>query len=211
MKRFFNRAVIRALRTNEMESRKLRELFVRRYNIDVGLYTYGCFDQRRMNRNMTVGRYCSFAPTSYWYNANHGLDFLALHPYLYNPRLGVVTDERVERAHLTVGDDSWIGHGAVILPSTLEIGRGAVVAASSVVTRPVPAYAVVAGNPARVIRYRFGSETQEALEASRWWLLEKDELKNLISRYPGAIYAAGTGNAERGALLAEAQEAVGGR
>ena len=62
------------------------------------------------------------------------------------------------KTHLEVGDDVWIGQGVTILPGTKHIGKGAVVGACSVVTRDVPEYAVVAGNPARIVRYRGKSE-----------------------------------------------------
>ena len=58
-----------------------------------------------------------------------------------------------------VGDDAWIGHGAIVL-NGLTIGRGAMVAAGSVVTQDVPPYAIVAGNPARVISSRFDPAQQ---------------------------------------------------
>jgi acetyltransferase-like isoleucine patch superfamily enzyme len=64
---------------------------------------------------------------------------------------------RGDRHSLKVSDDVWIGHGAIIL-TPVCVGRGAVVAAGSVVTKDVPPYAIVAGNPARVLRMRFTPE-----------------------------------------------------
>ena len=72
--------------------------------------------------------------------------------------------------HIVVCDDVWIGHGAIIL-APVRIGRGAIVAAGSVVTRDVPPYAIVAGNPAKLIKMRFSSldsETHERMMAERW-------------------------------------------
>jgi acetyltransferase-like isoleucine patch superfamily enzyme len=60
---------------------------------------------------------------------------------------------------LIIGDDVWIGYGAIVL-SGLSIGSGAIVAAGAVVTKDVPAFAIVAGNPARVVRQRFADEKQ---------------------------------------------------
>ncbi len=73
----------------------------------------------------------------------------------------------------TIGNDVWIGSGALIL-SGASIGDGAVVAAHSVVTKPVPPYAIVAGNPARVVKYRFDEATIQELLALKWWDLPDD-------------------------------------
>lgn len=67
-----------------------------------------------------------------------------------------------------VGNDVWIGDGAVIMPG-VRIGHGAVVAAYSVVTKDVPPYAIVGGNPARVIRFRFEETLIARFLASSWW------------------------------------------
>jgi phosphonate metabolism protein (transferase hexapeptide repeat family) len=73
------------------------------------------------------------------------------------------------RAHpVVVGHDVWVGHGAIILPGR-TIGTGAVAGAGAVVTRDVAPYAIVAGNPARVIRPRFPVETADRLQRLAWW------------------------------------------
>ena len=74
-----------------------------------------------------------------------------------------------------VGADVWIGDGAY-LKAGVQVGHGAVIGMASVVTRDVPPYAIVAGNPARLIRYRFDSPTIDALLASRWWTWSDEEL-----------------------------------
>jgi virginiamycin A acetyltransferase len=67
-----------------------------------------------------------------------------------------------------VGHDVWIGSGATILPGA-RIGSGAIIGAGAVVSGDVPPYAIVAGNPARVIRQRFGAETVARILALAWW------------------------------------------
>jgi phosphonate metabolism protein (transferase hexapeptide repeat family) len=69
---------------------------------------------------------------------------------------------------VAIGHDVWIGHGAVILPGR-QIGTGAVIAAGAIVTKDVPPYAIVAGNPARIVRQRFPTTIAERLQALAWW------------------------------------------
>ena len=83
------------LRRRQMTSPLLRRLFSDAHNVTVGLYSYGCFDPVRIAAGTVIGRYCSFAPTSYRFNGNHPIDFLTQHPYLYNPRLGMVSREAI--------------------------------------------------------------------------------------------------------------------
>lgn len=72
---------------------------------------------------------------------------------------------------IDIGEDAWIGYGAIILPQVNKIGQGAIVAAGAVVTKDVEDYAIVAGNPARVIKYR--GETGKASD------LKQSQIENL--------------------------------
>lgn len=79
------------------------------------------------------------------------------------------------KGDVIIGSDCWICSGATIL-SGVTIGDGAVVAACSVVTKNVEAYAVVGGNPARFIKWRFDEEQRNMLTASQWWYWAQDEV-----------------------------------
>lgn len=184
----FDRFLVRKEMKIELTSEWLRKHFKEKYNITVGLYSYGCFDPSRIPENTTIGRYCSFAPGVRIFNANHGIDFISLHPYLYNKNLGCVSQETIIRTKCTVSDDVWIGAASIILPRVTNIGRGAVIAAGSVVTTNVPPYAIVAGNPAKVIRFRFSEEIIEGIERSKWWEMSKDDLQNSIRDDPLKIF-----------------------
>ena len=85
---------------------------------------------------------------------------------------GGTTVKDIERNHLKIGNDVWIGYGTIITANCHFIGNGAVIGAGSVITKDVEPYSIVAGNPAHLIRYRFDTDTIEMLEKSKWFLLE---------------------------------------
>jgi phosphonate metabolism protein (transferase hexapeptide repeat family) len=80
---------------------------------------------------------------------------------------------------VTIGHDVWLGHGAVVLAGN-NVGTGAVVAAGAIVTKDVPAYAIVAGNPARVVRMRFEADIAERLMALAWWDWDHARLRRAL-------------------------------
>jgi len=139
------------------------------HGIEIGAHSYGCFDPVRFPASTHIGRYVSVGPGVTAYRRNHPLDRLSLHPYFYNPSLGATTAADVATAPLVIEADAWLGAHTIILPGCRRIGRGAVVAAGAVVTRDVPDYAVFAGNPARLLRYRFDAETAAAADRTGWW------------------------------------------
>ena len=108
------------------------------------------------------------------------LFFLLSSIYLYNASLGVVAQDTIDFSQVEFEDDVWVGHNAIITPSVRKIGRGSVIAAGAVVTKDVPRYAIVAGNPAVVIKYRFSMELIEKVEQSKWWLEDKPYIEQLI-------------------------------
>lgn len=141
-----------------------------------------------------IGRYCSFGEQVQIGRHPHPMHWVSTSPFFYWQFKDVLDqplpdgiDLDVHRdfkrstppvtAKLTViGNDVWIGHGAFILPG-VQIGDGAAIAAMSVVTKNVPPYSVVAGSPARIVRYRFPQEQIEALQVSKWWDFAPWQLK----------------------------------
>jgi phosphonate metabolism protein (transferase hexapeptide repeat family) len=81
--------------------------------------------------------------------------------------------------HVNIGNDVWIGHGAIILAGR-NVGDGAVIAAGAVVTKDVPAYAIVGGNPARVIRQRFPDAIAARMRGLAWWNWSHEQLRQAL-------------------------------
>jgi acetyltransferase-like isoleucine patch superfamily enzyme len=177
------------LRPRQATSPKLREIFRERHRVDVGLYSYGCFDQWRMPGPIRIGRWCSIASTVRSAPINHPLDGMTTHPALYESQFGVVDENIHYDEPLVIEDDVWIGHNAILLPGCKFVGRGAVIGAGAIVTRNVPAYAIVAGNPAKLIRHRFEPETIAALEESRWWEMDAVQLRETLASHSDIVKA----------------------
>lgn len=174
------KAIIRMvckLEGGEFHSETLRQIFAKFHKIKIGMYTYGCFLPLNVPEGSVIGRYSSFARGLTILRGNHPLNFKSTHPFFYNPSLGYVEKLLITRTKTDVGNDVWIGANVTILPSVSHIADGAVVGAGSVVTKDVPPFAVVAGNPAKIIKYRFSEETIKRITQSAWWDLNIEQIK----------------------------------
>ncbi|KTF67418.1 CatB-related O-acetyltransferase [Sphingomonas sp. HT-1] len=178
-----DRVLLKLVRNHE-ESALLRSRFRKLYRIEIGEYSYGAFDRWRIPPGTQIGRYCSFAGSALIISANHPMQALSTHPIFYLKARGVIDRDRVVAQPTIVEDDVWIGHHAIITPGCKRIGRGAVIGAGAVVTRDVAPYAIVAGNPAKLIRYRFAPEVIDALERTRWWELDRTALARACAQVP---------------------------
>lgn len=178
--------IFRALRRreNEFTSTRLRRVARRWFDLEVGMYSYGCFDPDRFPPGTRIGRYCSFARSAVAFDTDHPVDRPILHPAAYHPGFGVVDGWQVTPDALEIGDDVWLGHNATILASAKRIGRGAVIAAGAVVTREVEPYTIVAGVPAAPVRARFHQQRIEEIEQTKWWELNLLELRAFLSENP---------------------------
>jgi acetyltransferase-like isoleucine patch superfamily enzyme len=132
-----------------------------------------------------IGSFTSIANEVVIGGAMHPMHWVGMSPVFYRGRDSIKkkfsTHPLTAFSKTSIGNDVWIGRSAIVL-SGIKVGNGAVIGAGAVVTKNVPNYAVVAGNPARVIRYRFPSDVIAALECIAWWDLD-DELISILAKH----------------------------
>ncbi|MBN2529469.1 MAG: CatB-related O-acetyltransferase [Deltaproteobacteria bacterium] len=154
----------------------------------IGYLSY--FRQRSMISHTDIGRFCCIAPNVFTGGGEHPTDWLSTHNFQYGG--GTAFKGRSEFHSLTgetkfnqpkgrvcIRNDIWIGEGANISRG-VTIGDGAIVAAKSVVTKDVPPYAIVAGVPASIMRFRFTDDIIEQLCRLTWWNYDLAPLARII-------------------------------
>jgi len=151
-------------------------------NVEIGDYTY-INEYTRIDANTkSIGRYCSISHNVKIGMGPHPLNYVSTSPVFYSKHRGYILedsyDEYKDKGYTVIGHDVFIAANVIIFAG-VNIGTGAVIGAGSIVTKDVPPYALVVGNPAKIIKYRFDKEKINALLSSQWW--EKDNnllLKN---------------------------------
>ena len=160
---------------------------VKNPDIVIGEYTYyddpdGAEDFERnvlyhfpfIGDRLVIGRFCAIARGARFImnGANHKLSGISTYPFqIFGngwEKVMPAPDELPYKGDTVIGNDVWIGYEALVMPG-VSIGNGAIVSARAVVTQDVPAYAIVGGNPARVIRQRFADDAIATLERIGWW------------------------------------------
>lgn len=160
---------------------QLAKLVVPRWfsRVQLGEYTYmndaAEVHSFRSPQTVRIGKFGSIGACKFIIDGNHNTSFASTYPFR---EFGFSTQaphnmppQRPEGP--CVGHDVWICDGAVIYGSVI-IGNGAVVAGQAVVTKDVPPYTVVAGNPAKIVKHRFDEPTVQRFEAVKWWDLPAD-------------------------------------
>ena len=165
----FIRWLVLKIEGGEMYSMTIRRIFSVYYGVDIGIYSYGCFKLYNFRKGTKIGNYCSIYHTVQAFNANHPMNTLSTHPFFYNPALGYSEKNFSTYTNLTIGNDVFIGHNAIILPSVTYIGDGAVIGAGSLVNKNIAPYSVAVGNPCRVVRRRYNKEIIEKITKLKWW------------------------------------------
>lgn len=139
---------------------------------------------------LIIGRFCAIARNVRFImnGANHKLDGFSTFPFsIFGQGWERVMPHASELSHkgdTRIGNDVWIGHGATIMPG-IQICDGAIVGSESVVTADVPPYAIVGGNPARVIRYRFTQDVIRQLLNIAWWHWPVEQISQSLEAIVG--------------------------
>ena len=161
----------------ELYSKTLRKIYAKYHGVQVGMYSYGAFHQI-LPSGVVIGRYSSMPRDLLVINASHPITHRSSFPFFFNPDLGYVDKLLIERrTKLLIGNDVYIGLDVTIMPAVSNIGNGSVIAAGSVIVKDVPPFAIVGGNPAKIIKYRFSQKTIEQIIQSEWWNKDIDEIK----------------------------------
>lgn len=154
------------------------------HEVSMGDYSYVVNDSQITYT--TIGKFCSIAAMTRINPGNHPMHRATQAHFTYRASAyfpGESDDAEFfdwrRSYHVHIGHDVWIGHGAVVLAGR-NIGTGAVVAAGAIVTKDVPAYTIVAGNPARPIRRRFSEEAAGRLAGLAWWDWDHESLRSAL-------------------------------
>jgi phosphonate metabolism protein (transferase hexapeptide repeat family) len=134
----------------------------------------------------TIGKFCSIAAMTRINPGNHPMHRATQAHFTYRASAyfsGESDDSEFfewrRSHHIDIGHDVWIGHSAIVLPGR-SVGTGAVVAAGAIVTKDVPAYTIVGGNPARVIKRRFPEAICDRLVELAWWNWDHEALRKAL-------------------------------
>ena len=155
------------------------------WDAELGDYSY--IERHAQAIYAKIGKFCAIAANACINALEHPVDRVSQHKITYRPNeyfVGAKLDkdfrERRRAAIVQIGNDVWIGQGAIIMPG-VQIGHGAVIAAGAVVTRDVAPYAIVAGIPARFLKWRFEPKISARIIALAWWDWEHDRLARAVA------------------------------
>lgn len=148
----------------------------------IGKFTYGhqsspLIEWASKDSTLEIGSFCSIARgVNIYLGGNHHIEWITTSPLNQLYRAHKNINEATTNGSVIIGNDVWIGADSTIL-SGVTIGDGAVVGTKSVVSRSVPPYSVVVGNPAKVVKKRFSDEQITKLLEIKWWNWDDEKIK----------------------------------
>lgn len=149
----------------------------------VGIGTY--IGKYSIIQNSFIGKYCSIGPAVKIGLYDHYYQAVTQHPFINHKEYGFLNEDyypeaqkRIRKDAPIIGNDVWIACNVVVLRG-VTIGDGAVVGAGAVVTKDIPPYAIVVGNPCRVIKYRFDEDIIARLLKIKWWDWEEKKIRTM--------------------------------
>ena len=153
-------------------------------NSTIGRYNNIGYDNEL--NNVEIGSFCSFSDHVFIGGDEHPLEWVSTSPVFEGinhsgPKRKFAKFEVPLTAKTYIGNDVWIAHG-VCIKAGVTVGTGAAIGTGAVVTKDVPPYAIVAGVPAKIIRYRFDENIIRALLDSNWWELSEEQL-DVVGKY----------------------------
>ena len=153
---------------------------------DIGEHTYGVPQVLEWGEGakLKIGKYCSIATgVKILLGGNHRIDWVTTYPFSVLtqqwPEVASIQGHPHSNGDIVIGNDVWLGMDCTIM-SGVEIGDGAVVATSALVTKDVPPYAIVGGNPAKILRMRFSKQLIDQLQLVAWWDLPDENLRPIL-------------------------------
>jgi hypothetical protein len=152
-------------------------------NVSIGDYSY-ISGPRAYIEAASIGKFCSIARQTTIGVSGHDYTKVTTHPFVIDPYYGFVDEygRDKQKDPPIIGNDVWIGMNSVIHRGVI-IGDGAVIASDAVVTKDVEPYSIVGGNPAQHIKYRFGRESVNLLEALKWWDWSRETIANYVKDF----------------------------
>ncbi len=175
-----SKAQHRSLQSFERQQDNFRRKYPR-YSLGTGTYGMPKVHDDEEGTTLRIGSFCSISSeVQIFLGKNHRIDWISSYPFpAFFEEAQQIKKFGVSRGDVTIGSDVWLCANCIIL-SGVTIGHGAVIGAGALVSRDVAPYSIVAGNPARHVRWRFDESIRQNLLATKWWDWPETELRGIV-------------------------------